>query len=121
MIQVAKDRKTAKAIFYSPGHETFVRKEGKIATWCWGKYGNDFIREDGEWKIWHLHWYTTFRTPYDRSWQEPYEVPFVETMRSKVPNQKPCTYHKPYSVDVVFDEMPPYPEPYDTWDGKSMA
>jgi hypothetical protein len=124
VIQVAKDRKTAKGIFFSPGHETWVRADGKIATWVWGKYGNDFIKEDGEWKIWHLHWYTAFRTDYYKSWQEEFKLPFVEkigSMKDKIPPQRPTTYHKPYSIDFIMDVMPDYPEPFDTWDGKSVA
>lgn len=125
VIQVAKDRKTAKGIFFSPGHETWVRQGGNIATWVWGKYGCDFIREDGEWKIWHLHWYTAFRADYYKSWQEEFKLPFVEAVAAagtdELPADKPTTYHNPYSLDFEMEVYPDFPEPYDTWDGKGTA
>ena len=123
VIQVAKDRQTAKAIFWSPGHESWVRgEEDTWATWCWGRYGNDFIKEDGEWKIWHLKWYHGFRQDFYTSWQEPTKVPFdVEKITSASPANKPTTHDNPYTVDTVLEVMPPYPEPYDTWDGKGVA
>jgi hypothetical protein len=43
VIQVAKDGKTAKAIWFSPG------VEGN--QWAYGKYAIDFVKEDGQWKI----------------------------------------------------------------------
>ena len=123
-IQVAKDRQTAKAIFWSPGHECAIFGENKMATWCWGRYGVDFIKEDGEWKIWHLKWYEVMRADYYKSWLEPYESPFIEDVATKAdtaPPDKPCTYDNPYTVDAMIDVIPPVPEPYDTWDGKSQA
>lgn len=68
MIEVADDRGTAKGIWISPGHETFPMAGECRPHWSWGRYGVDFVREDGQWKIWHLHVLTTFRTPYDQSW-----------------------------------------------------
>ena len=32
------------------------------------RYGNDFILEDGEWKIWHLHVFGIFMCPVDKNW-----------------------------------------------------
>ena len=53
------------------------------------------------------------------------EVPFMEEIaagREDMPSpEKPTTYHNPYSLDFVMDVTPDYPEPYDTWDGKSVA
>ncbi len=59
VIEVAGDGKTAKGIWYSIGLAVrgSVDESGNtsVATgWMWEKYGVDFIREDGEWKIWHL-------------------------------------------------------------------
>lgn len=125
IIQVARDRKTAKGIFFSPGHETWMREGGKIASWVWGKYGCDFIKEEGEWKIWHLHWYTAFRCDFYKSWQEDFKLPFMEAVNAvdagELPPDKPTTFHNPYSLDFVQKVVPDYPEPYDTWDGKSVA
>lgn len=68
VIEVAGDGKTAKAVWDSPGTET--QGGDGPAYWAWIKYGADFIKEDGVWKIWRLKVYPTFRTPYDKSWVE---------------------------------------------------
>jgi hypothetical protein len=58
VIEVAGDGKTAKGIWESPGlHFTAQVKDGKITksgSWFWEKYGADFVKEDGKWKIWHI-------------------------------------------------------------------
>jgi hypothetical protein len=120
VIQVAKDGKTAKGLWFSPGHETLRDKNGKlVAHWCWGKFGADFIKEDGKWKIWHYHWYDVFRTPYDKSWVD-YPQPLTEDIPGLKPNE-PTTRRATYFPDQVRGPVPEWPEPYDTWDGKSMA
>jgi len=62
IIEIAGDGKTAKGIWYSPG----IGLSGKIngtnvsygGTFFWEKYGADFIKENGEWKMWHCQmWY----------------------------------------------------------------
>lgn len=68
VIEIAGDGQTAKGVWDSPGHET-PSGDGP-AYWAWVKYGVDFLREDGQWRIWHLRVYPTFRTPYERSWVE---------------------------------------------------
>lgn len=68
IIEIADDRQTAKGVWISPGHETFPMGDTMRPHWSWGRYAVDFVREDGGWRIWHLHVLTTFRTPYDKSW-----------------------------------------------------
>jgi hypothetical protein len=65
VIEIAEDGQRAKVVWVSPGHETFpVAKGPPKAHWSWGQYAVDFRKEDGKWKIWHLHVRTTFRTPF---------------------------------------------------------
>jgi hypothetical protein len=59
VIEVAEDGQTAKGIWYSPGMGLMTQiKDGKkinvSGTFFWEKYGGDFIKENGKWKIWHL-------------------------------------------------------------------
>lgn len=91
IIHVAKDGKTAKGLWLSVGHESCPylqrptleqdqdpvgpRLEGpdkygiyKFAHWVWNKYGVDFIKEDGKWKIWHLRTVGSLRTHFDMDW-----------------------------------------------------
>lgn len=58
VIEIAGDGKTAQGAWYSPGIGVLPQYEdGKIhlqSMFFWEKYGADFIKEDGAWKIWHL-------------------------------------------------------------------
>jgi len=61
IIEIAGDGKTAKGVWTSPGlHFTADVRNGKISksgSWFWEKYGADFVKEDGKWKIWHISMY----------------------------------------------------------------
>lgn len=57
IIEVAEDGQTAKAFWYSPG---MIAETGQNANTIWEAYGADFVKEDGEWKMWHLHMFTDF-------------------------------------------------------------
>jgi hypothetical protein len=69
VIEVAPDLASARGVWISPGHETVPGESGALeAHWAWCKYGCDFVPEDGEWKIWHLHVHGIFFTAYSRPW-----------------------------------------------------
>ena len=57
IIEVAADGKTARGFWYSPG---MIKETGSNASAMWEAYGADFVKEEGGWKIWHLHMYTDF-------------------------------------------------------------
>jgi len=113
MIEVAKDGKTAKGVWFSPGFATGVQDGKPIAHWRWGKYSAAFVKEDGKWKIWKWHWYGTFFADYYKSWVD-YQPPSRKPIKELNPG--PTLYHKEYSPDTVRDPIPPAPEPYETWD-----
>lgn len=124
IIQIAEDGQTAKGLWFSPGHETnFMGGDKLQANWCWGKFGADFIREDGKWKIWHYHWYDTFMVPYEKSWLNTPQPPldFMQELPHGLAPDKPSTSRSTYFPDKVRGPVPEYPEPYKTWDGKSVA
>jgi hypothetical protein len=59
IIEIAGDGETAKGIWYSPGINITgsVLEDGKtkiLGEWRMTKYGVDFAKEDGKWKIWHI-------------------------------------------------------------------
>ncbi|MEM2514302.1 MAG: nuclear transport factor 2 family protein [Candidatus Bathyarchaeia archaeon] len=122
VIEVAKDGQTAKGVWISPGIET-SRVNGKLqATWCWIKYGVDFVKENGKWKFWRLKVYRIFRCPYEKSWVEMPEVdPGPFELPEELKPDEPSVYDRPYSPWTKPDLVPEPPEPYDTWDGKSMV
>ncbi len=118
-IEVAADGMTARASWISPGHETSLDENGKAhGMWAWSKYGVDFIKEDGEWKFWHMRVYPMFRTPYDKCWTEnkPYDGPRWEFHVDKEHDEPPYEYdingcNKFYPVN-----QPEPPTPYKTFD-----
>lgn len=67
IIEIAGDGKTAQGTWYSPGLGVMPQyTDGKIhlqSIFFWEKYGGDFVKENGVWKIWHLQTAYDF-TPY---------------------------------------------------------
>ena len=57
IIEVAEDGQTAKCFWYSPG---MICETGQSGNTIWEAYGVDFVKEGGEWKMWHLHMFTDF-------------------------------------------------------------
>ncbi|MFT4190636.1 MAG: nuclear transport factor 2 family protein [Comamonas sp.] len=112
IVEVAGDLKTAKAVWMSPGVETVRINDELSANWGWMKYGADFIKEDGEWKIWHLHVYSLFFSPFETSWVKQRidaagELPMPKEF---YPDRKPTT-NWDYRPDrsTVLEPVPPVP------------
>lgn len=116
-IQVAGDGKTARGLWQSPGCET---RGGQGANgrpqplWCYGKFLNDFINENGVWKIWHTHFYVTFYTPFHVNW-----VDVDDELRKGGPGA-PDAVENHYRPDGIYKYIPAAPEPYDTWTDDRM-
>ena len=83
VLEVAADCKTAKGVWISPGHETFLRNPENVdpaqepdklvpdPMWAWSKYEVEFIKDtDGQWKLWHMVLYPLFKTGYHQAWTE---------------------------------------------------
>jgi len=69
VVEIAEDRQTAKGVWYTPGGGGQA-KNGKLDFgWMWEKYGVDFIRENGVWKVWHMKVYTDWAMPLYESGQ----------------------------------------------------
>lgn len=155
VIYIAEDGKTAKGIWFSIGHEStpYMRRptlekdhdpvgprlEGpdkygiyKFSHWVWNKYGVDFIKENGRWKIWHLRTVGSLRTHFDMDWIEfsisnmtddrrcGLSVPW-QGLDASMPlltrNTRATT--KPqfgYQVDRSAVEDPELPQAYDTFE-----
>jgi len=71
IILVAGDGKTAKGIFMSFGNVAGAMKGSTMADWTEEKYGIDFIKEDGKWKIWHLRTYVEYYFPLKGDFTNP--------------------------------------------------
>jgi hypothetical protein len=126
IIEVAEDGQTAKGLWYTPGINTGVGPfgrdpEGKLqAEWFYQKRAFDFVKEDGEWKIWHYHAYVIFTCTFYTSWADVTEDyvnrSFGWPEDEECKPDKPTTYHKPYYAGTYEVEyVPKAPEPYKTW------
>jgi SnoaL-like domain len=121
VIEVAEDGQTAKATWIAPGHETMSFSAGEEgapeAFWAWCKYGCDFVLEDGQWKIWHLHVYGIFLSPYGRSWvEEPDDMVDAPRMLDSHQPDRPPTTHWQYAPDRVYINEPAPPAPFASFD-----
>jgi hypothetical protein len=65
VVDVAADGKSAKGRW-----RAFIMsgQYGESARWGEGTYENEYIKDDGVWKIAKLHWYQTFMVPYEGGW-----------------------------------------------------
>jgi hypothetical protein len=119
VIQVAGDCRTARATFVASGIVANKnRQTGEpTAMWEWNRYGDDFIKEDGEWKIWHHHVYPLFNVGWDEKWADqfnksPMSMPMPDDLKPDCP-PTPADVH--YRPDAALPYVPVPPEPYDTW------
>lgn len=130
VLEVAADCKTAKGVWISPGHETFLRnpenvdpakKPDKLVPdpmWAWSKYEVEFIREDdGSWKLWHMVLYPLFKTGYHTAWTEA-ETKVEQAINPDETNamtgQKAPDFWQWSKTAVYPANEPEPPIPYDT-------
>jgi hypothetical protein len=116
VIEVAGDGKTAKGVWISPGQETGSFGGKMLACWAWLKYGADFVKEDGQWKFWHLNVFGLFFTPYDTPWTEEAFPEGKLELPDELKPAKRTTYWTNYKITSKQELVPAPPEPYETWD-----
>ena len=120
-IEVAGDGQTAKGVFLSIGIESAGDERGVLKpAWGWGAYGVDFIKEDGEWKIWHFYIHRIFRGDFFQSWTSynPDVEPGYYTLPEDQRYTKPPIDDCPYRPNEKFVLKPDPPKPYETFDPK---
>ena len=145
LIEVAEDGQTAKGLFIMAGVESGltdpdaakkapdfmyvkdVTVDGK-RVWMHDvmvKYGIDFIRQDGQWKIWHFHCYEVARSPFGVGWipfaAKAQNSPFPDDLMYFGDDGKPVMMprpdapvtmrNNPYRTDTgqILDAPPPAP------------
>lgn len=122
-IEVAADGKTAKGIWLGSGFVANVdKKTGEPkCMWEYNKYGVDFIKEDGQWKLWHFHIYDLVRPGWDEPWAEQFEgegpaMPIPDKLKPDKPLVDECPAYTPTGKSRY---IPVPPEPYKTFDEKT--
>lgn len=145
IIEVAEDGQTAKGMWLMSGlesgltspeaakgapefmYEKNVTIDGK-RVWMhtvYAKYGVDFIKQDGEWKIWHFHCFEVARAPYGMGWipfaAAAQDSPFADDLMyfgedgrpvlMPKPDAPATIRHNPYRTDrgQTLDLLPPVP------------
>jgi len=127
LIEVAADAQSAKTTFSTHGVETGVDDNGKpVSLWSWAKYRFDFVKENGEWKIYRIELHPTFLTPYaGEGWTEEPNFDIIGhapdgfAEKNKPPG-KTRLHYKPLSRNSadcdLHNLIPAPPLPYETWD-----
>lgn len=65
VVDVAADGLTARGRWKAL---VLLGQYGDYARWQTGPYENEYRKENGRWKISHIHWYETFTVPYKGGW-----------------------------------------------------
>jgi hypothetical protein len=119
VIEVAKDGKTAKGIWITPGTETSPAPGKEKGSWCWGKYEVEFIKEDGVWKFWKMILYPLFLTPVYRSWGQPQlDMEGTHAMPDMGVDEMLKKPFWQYGPEAIYPENEPaMPYPYQSYPG----
>ncbi len=90
LVNVAADGRSAKARWRDLG---MLGQYKKHAEWRDGIYENDYVKEDGVWKIRTVHLFVNFVAPYDRGWArlKPGEGLTPSAASKAMPPDRPST------------------------------
>lgn len=121
VIEVADDCETAKGLWYCMGTSAKVDAAGPVADWTWGYYCVDFVREDEQWRIWHMQYLNDIECISGQSWgkeRQPYPEleEFLPLKSFHMPQPDvPCCLRPYYSPLRPLTLSPQIPEPYHTF------
>ncbi|RYG79380.1 hypothetical protein EON77_09225, partial [bacterium] len=100
VIHVAPDGRTAKARWRSL---VLGGQHGADGTWMEGPYENEYVKEDGTWRLMKLHWYTTVAGGYDQGWHRT-ALPIAGPLRDLPPDRAPSEVYQAFPSFY----LPPY-------------
>lgn len=97
IVTIAPDGQSAKArwrLFLMTG----VSGSGSGGNWGEGTYENEYVKQDGVWKISQLHWYATFVAPYEGGWLSTGKQAVEDYALGKgvTPDRPPSATYEPY-------------------------
>lgn len=123
VIEVAGDGKTAKGVWSASGMVagSDPKTHTPNAMWEWNRYGIDFVKEDGKWRFWHHHIFPWFQIGWDEKWSDRFgkkEAKSAGVMPLKT-DGPPGPLDISYSPDGNLPYIPE-PQPYETFDPKTM-
>ncbi len=122
IIEIAGDGKTAKGFWHVMGMYDEMSSAGPLSYWTCGMFAVDFIKEDENWKIWHLEYLEDIDHPCGENWTEQAKerarndaYAAMDDFKLPEPTVKK-TVRELYYKDRPFSETPPLPEPYESFD-----
>jgi hypothetical protein len=97
IITVAADGRAAKGRWHVFAQEAI---HGEYAQWGLGVLENDYVKEDGVWKIQRHHFFTTMYTPYEAGWAKT-AIPNAGPSAELPPDRPPSVAYEAYPAAFV--------------------
>lgn len=93
---------------------------GEGAWWGEGPYENEYVKEDGVWKISRLHWFQTIYVPYEGGWAANEDVNRGIWVSDELPPDAPSTYDFKWWPETF---LPPFhfDNPVKRYEGEGSA
>src|SRR5580658_5790742 len=108
LIEIAPDGLSARSHWLSPG----AAGTSGSASWIWGPFYVDYVKEGGRWRIAHSNLVPVFRNRYETSWAQAPDHGTVRGVLAAQPDEPPTLY-KPYDEAKkqpdMFANHPPLP------------
>lgn len=113
LVEIAEDGQTAQAMWYTPGYG--CGPDGGM-NWMHERYAVDFIKENGEWNIWHFFVGADFSFALGTKLSDP-RPGFGPPHASENKEPEPGVLNLPGITDSRFGwpAYPPLPKPYKTF------
>jgi hypothetical protein len=97
VVHVAADGLTAQGRWHIFAQEAV---HGEYANWGLGVLENEYVKEDGVWKIRRHHFFTTMYTPYEAGWGKT-AIPNAGPSAELPPDRAPTVDYQPYPAAFV--------------------
>ena len=116
IISLSEDGQSAK------GRWRDIILKGQFSEWAWwgeGPFENEYVKEDGVWKISKLHWFQTIMVPYEGGWAQNADVNDGIYVSDTIPPDAPMsieydpwpeTFLPPFHFPNPVEKFVPSPE-----------